>query len=197
MLSVPGLLTLCYVCAALTLRFIKTAAVPRHKMLRPPRDCKPHMHKVLRLPCEDDTVTLKGFQSIAPATQQANIIATHVRKRHKNMVFARKSHSSRSFSSHFARAAQRQGINAMPRTAVNGSGRRAAIAGKHSPTPRPPIINGNPSLRIREKECCASAQALQTFVYVVSYLWIVQRYKAVSIVCCAFIVMGIYTTLAS
>ncbi len=45
-----------------------------------PRNCKTDMHKVLRLPPENDTVTLTGFQSIAPATLTRN---HHGNARHK------------------------------------------------------------------------------------------------------------------
>ena len=48
--SLPRLLTLCQVCAALTLRFTKTASSPHHKMLRLPTNCRMQQHKVLRLP---------------------------------------------------------------------------------------------------------------------------------------------------
>ena len=110
MLSPPRLLTLCHVFAALTLRFIKTATAPRHKMLR--------------LPPQNDTVTLTGFQSIAPATQNANATPTHVTKRHKTMLLARKSTSNKWFCQNFVSAAQRQRINAIPRTQTSDDGRK-------------------------------------------------------------------------
>ena len=48
--ALPRLLTLCQVCAALTLRFTKTASSPHHKMPRQPTNCRMQQHKVLRLP---------------------------------------------------------------------------------------------------------------------------------------------------
>ena len=50
MLPLPRLFTLCHVCAALTLRFMKTAPSPRHQMLRLPRKTTTQQHKVLHLP---------------------------------------------------------------------------------------------------------------------------------------------------
>ena len=73
MLRLPRLLTLCHVCAALTLRFMAKPLWTRHKMLRLPPKCKTPHCKVLRLPRENDALALTRFQSIAPATQNAKM----------------------------------------------------------------------------------------------------------------------------
>ena len=73
MLRLPRLLTLCHVCAALTLRFMAKALWTRHKMLRLPRKCKTPHCKVLRLPQENDALALPRIQSIAPVTQNTKM----------------------------------------------------------------------------------------------------------------------------
>ena len=46
------------------------------------------------------------------------------------------------------------------RTVADGCGRKQLLANTPS-TPRPPLINGNPSLRIREKEGCCPVGMVQ------------------------------------
>ena len=87
MLRVPRLLTLCHVCAALTLRFMAKTLWPRHKMLRLPRKCQTPHCKVLRLPRENDALALTRFQSIAPATQNVKMTSHLVTLKCQNEHF--------------------------------------------------------------------------------------------------------------
>ena len=133
MLSLPRLLTLCHVCAAQN-------AAPAKKLQN------------------------AQAQSVAPATRKrhGNIdrlpkyCAWHAARNHhrnarhktaQNNTNCEEIQLQQLILSHFVSAAQRQEMNAIPRTAANAR----ATVGKHRPTPRPPLINGTPSLRIREK----------------------------------------------
>ena len=154
MLSLPRLLTLCHACAALTPRCIKTATAPRHKMLRLPQNCKMHKHKVLCLPRENDTVTLTRFQSIAAATQHAIIIATMSQNATKTLCLRRNPTPAH----HFVAFCDRRPTarhNAILPTQTDGSERQRSQEPPSANTgqpPRPPIINGNPSLRKTNKQ---------------------------------------------
>ena len=71
--SQNGLFTGCRVCAALAPRFMETALMPCHNMLRVLRTCETSHCKVLRLPRESDALALTRFQSMAPATHNAKL----------------------------------------------------------------------------------------------------------------------------
>ena len=120
-----------------------------------PRNCKMHQHKGLcsglRLPRANDTLTLTHFQSIAQAQP-------HVTKPNKSTLFARKSTWSTSSWSHSVSAAPWWGLATSLRHPANGceNGCERFRSCKQrwaetTPTSRPPELNENPSLRIREK----------------------------------------------
>ena len=121
----------CHVCAALTLRFIKTATAPRHKLLRLPQNCKTHKHKVLHLPREHNRVALTRFQSIAPATQHANAIQKVCRKTPQNHAICEEiqlQQNGREITQYYGRR----------RTAANGGGRQRPQEPRSANTVQPP-----------------------------------------------------------
>ena len=131
----------------------------------PTTNCKTHKHNVLRLPLENDTAPLKGFQSIAPATQHANIIATHV------TVFG----GNPTPADHFCRILLAP-PNGRELTQYRGRRRTAADGGGRQRTQDPPSANtvqppdpqsyGNPSLRIREQEVGELYRFTTTVLYI-------------------------------
>ena len=89
MLRLPGLLTPCHACAALTMRFMEKAPWTRQKMLRMPRKCDTPHWQVLRLPRENDALALTRFQSIVPVTRNAKMTCHLVTLKHQKEHFAR------------------------------------------------------------------------------------------------------------
>ena len=112
-------------------------------------------------------------QSAAPATRKRhgnidrvpNYCACHATRKHhhnachktaQNHAICEEIGLLQIILSYFVSAAQRQGNNAIVISNTSGWQRTAANAratvGKQRPTPRPPLINGNPSLRIGDKK---------------------------------------------
>ena len=167
MLRLPRLLPLCHVRAALPMRFMKKALSTRHKMLRLPRKCKTPHCKVLRLPRENDTLALTRFQSIAPVTQNAKMTSHLVTRKRQNEHFVRDflqiSHAEKIFQNTSGSSPPWQRINddtTTTRRRRDDDTTTTRRRGEGAPTktkrtqvqPQTPTINGNPSLRIREKK---------------------------------------------
>ena len=138
MLRLPRLLTLRHVRAAQPMRWMKKALSTRHKMLRLPRKCKTPHCKVLRLPRENDTLALTRFQRIAPVTQNAKMTSHLVTRKHTQ------------------RKSSKTPPEALPHGSELTTPRRPPDDDTTNTTrtqvqPQTPTINGNPSLRIREK----------------------------------------------
>ena len=156
MLRLPRLLPLCHVRAALPMRFMKKALSTRHKMLRLPRKCKTPHCKVLRLPRENDTLALTRFQSIAPVTQNAKMTSHLLTRKRQNEHFVRDllqiSHAEEIFQNTSGSSPAWQRINDDTRTPRRRHDDDTTNTTRTQVQPQTPTINGNPSLRIREKD---------------------------------------------
>ena len=105
---------------------------------------------------KNDPITSTHLSSIAPATQNINATSTRVAKPNESTLFARKSTWCASSERHFLSTAYRRGLETDCGRAANGCGRLPMAATRKrrwenkTPTSRPPELNENPSLGIRE-----------------------------------------------
>ena len=130
MVSSRRLLTLCHVCAALTLRFIKASPSPGHKMLH-------EIAKCISTKCcachEKPPGSIDTLPKYCPCHSTCKRHRKACHKTPQKHAACEEIHLQQIILSHFVRAAQRQGINAIPRTA--NSRVAEATVGEHTSTP--------------------------------------------------------------
>ena len=155
MLRLPRLLTLCHDCAALTLRFIDKALWTATKC------CACHASAQRRIAqccaCHEKTTRLHWtrFQSIAPVTKNAKMTSRLESLKRQNEHFVRDflhfSHFEDDCVALCVCTAHSRGINDDTTTRRQRHDDDTTNTMRTQVQPETPTINGNPSLRIREK----------------------------------------------